>query len=29
MDKNFMSEYLGGNPDAVGKMKRLMEFAHG
>lgn len=29
MDKNFMSEYLNGNPDAIGKMKRLMEFAHG
>jgi hypothetical protein len=29
MDKNFMSEYLSGNQDAVGKMKRLMEFAHG
>jgi hypothetical protein len=29
MDKNFMSEYLGGNPDAISKMKRLMESAHG
>lgn len=28
MDKNFMSEYLNGNPDAVNKMKRLMEAAH-
>lgn len=28
MDKNFMGEYLNGNPDAVSKMKRLMEFAH-
>lgn len=29
MDKNFMSEYLNGNPDAINKMKRLMESAHG
>jgi hypothetical protein len=29
MDKQFMSEYIGGNPDAVNKMKRLMEAAHG
>jgi hypothetical protein len=29
MDKGFMGEYLNGNPDAVSKMKRLMEFAHG
>lgn len=29
MDKNFMSEYLGGNKDAVAKMQRLMTFAHG
>lgn len=29
MDKQFMGEYLGGNPDAVAKMKRLMEQAHG
>lgn len=29
MDKQFMSEYLGGNPDAVSKMKRLMEKAYG
>jgi len=29
MDKQFMGEYLGGNPDAVSKMKRLMEQAHG
>lgn len=29
MDKNFMNEYLNGNPDAINKMKRLMESAHG
>lgn len=29
MDKNFMSEYLSGNKDAVAKMQRLMTFAHG
>jgi hypothetical protein len=29
MDKSFMGEYIGGNPDAVNKMKRLMEAAHG
>jgi hypothetical protein len=29
MDKNFMGEYMSGNPDAVSKMKRLMEMAHG
>jgi hypothetical protein len=29
LDKSFMGEYLGGNPDAVSKMKRLMEAAHG
>lgn len=29
MDKNFMSEYLGGNKDAIAKMQRLMTFAHG
>lgn len=29
LDKSFMGEYLGGNPDAVNKMKRLMEAAHG
>lgn len=29
MDKNFMDQYLTGNPDAVSKMKRLMEAAHG
>jgi hypothetical protein len=29
MDKNFMSEYLNGNKDAVAKMQRLMGFAHG
>lgn len=29
MDKSFMSEYLSGNKDAVAKMKRLMEQAHG
>lgn len=29
MDKNFMSEYLGGNKDALAKMQRLMTFAHG
>lgn len=29
MDKSFMGEYLKGNPDAVSKMKRLMEKAHG
>lgn len=28
MDKNFMSEYLSGNPDAVNKMRRLMEAAN-
>jgi hypothetical protein len=28
MDKNFMSEYLNGNKDAVAKMQRLMGFAH-
>lgn len=29
MDKQFMQEYISGNPDAVNKMKRLMEAAHG
>jgi hypothetical protein len=29
MDKSFMGEYINGNPDAVNKMKRLMEAAHG
>jgi hypothetical protein len=29
MDKQFMGEYLKGNPEAVSKMKRLMEQAHG
>lgn len=29
MDKQFMDHYIGGNPDAVSKMKRLMEAAHG
>lgn len=29
MDKNFMGEYLKGNPDAVAKMKRLMEASYG
>jgi len=29
MDKNFMGEYLKGNPDAVAKMKRLMETSYG
>ena len=28
MDKQFMDNYLKGNPDAVGKMRRLMEAAH-
>ena len=28
MDKSFMDNYLKGNPDAVGKMRRLMEQAH-
>lgn len=29
MDKNFMDQYLKGNPDAISKMKRLMEAVHG
>lgn len=29
LDKSFMDNYLKGNPDAVGKMRRLMEAAHG
>lgn len=29
MDKQFMDNYLSGNPDAVSKMKRLMEQAYG
>lgn len=29
MDKNFMDNYISGNPDAVAKMKRLMESAYG
>ena len=29
MDKEFMAQYLKGMPDAVGKMRRLMEAAHG
>jgi hypothetical protein len=29
MDKQFMDHYISGNPDAVNKMKRLMEAAHG
>jgi len=29
MDKSFMDQYLKGNPDAVGKMTRLMNAAHG
>lgn len=29
LDKQFMGEYLKGNPEAVSKMKRLMEQAHG
>lgn len=29
MDKSFMDHYLGGNPEAVAKMKRLMEAANG
>lgn len=29
MDKEFMSQYLAGNQDAVAKMRRLMEAAHG
>lgn len=29
MDKQFMGEYMNGNKDAVAKMKRLMEQAHG
>ena len=28
MDKQFMDNYLKGNPDAVGRMRRLMEAAH-
>ena len=28
LDKGFMDNYLKGNPDAVSKMKRLMEAAH-
>ena len=28
MDKQFMDNYLKGNPDAVSKMRRLMEQAH-
>ena len=28
MDKQFMGEYMKGNPDAIGKMKRLMEAAN-
>ena len=28
MDKSFMDQYLGGNKDAVSKMKRLMEAAY-
>lgn len=28
MDQNFMKNYLEGNPDAVAKMKRLMESAY-
>lgn len=28
MDKQFMSNYISGNPDAVAKMKRLMESAY-
>lgn len=29
LNKDFMAEYLKGNNDAVAKMKRLMEYAHG
>jgi hypothetical protein len=29
MDRQFMQEYMNGNPDAVSKMKRLMEAAYG
>lgn len=29
MDKEFMGQYLSGHKDAVAKMKRLMEAAHG
>lgn len=29
LNKEFMAEYLKGNTDAVAKMKRLMEYAHG
>jgi hypothetical protein len=29
MNKDFMTQYLNGNQDAVAKMKRLMEAAHG
>lgn len=29
MDKDFMAQYLKGTPEAVSKMKRLMEAAHG
>lgn len=29
MDKEFMGQYLSGNRDAVAKMRRLMEAAHG
>lgn len=28
MDKEFMSQYMNGNPDAVSKMKRLMDSAY-
>lgn len=28
MDKGFMDQYLGGNPDAIAKMKRLTEAAY-
>jgi hypothetical protein len=28
MDKNFMENYIAGNPDAIAKMKRLMESAY-
>jgi hypothetical protein len=29
LDQGFMDQYLSGNPDALNKMKRLMEAAHG